>query len=237
MGPVFQFDFETGLDGDAHTEVAVRMYLCEGTDIPAGMNVDAALHLLRLLERYNWTLSDGGHYADRWRKFWPVITDVERALLTQVVRVHCRGRFAQPFQIGALPPSMQHAAGDRSLVKMTEQIEIEFHLLLYIGYSVLLTTGPDKPDNLRAMWSARLATCPDVREGLLLAAVDEWVTGHVRIGGQHCFDLGVLLKTRLLEAGVDAQRATMLSSRFAGDVFDCIQTQQDKRFEFSAHER
>lgn len=66
-----------------------------------GVEVDrvAALHLACLLERYNWTLSDPGRRSDRWRKFWPTLTQSERDLVVVIVSNANDGQFGGFFDL------------------------------------------------------------------------------------------------------------------------------------------
>lgn len=61
-----------GFKSSGTGEVLVRIF--PRTDIHVAMQREAAVHLVRLLERYNWALSEPDKQSDRWRKFWPKIT-------------------------------------------------------------------------------------------------------------------------------------------------------------------
>lgn len=156
------------------TAAAVMERKTEPTDFPvtarlfAGaakveMNRGAALHLFRLLQRYNWCLADVGMQEARWRQFWRSITSVERTLLCHFVRAHCGGRIGVRMRVEKPPVDFELYEDDPSPVSISPSTEAEFRRVLDGFYRELLS-----PAEVKAAWKRR---CP--REFAVLEANDQ----------------------------------------------------------------
>jgi hypothetical protein len=64
----------------AQDDGTVLVQLFPGTNIHIEIARGAAQHLVNLLRRYNWTLSEPRQQDARWRRFWRGITQAERTM-------------------------------------------------------------------------------------------------------------------------------------------------------------
>ncbi len=124
------------------------------------MHRGAALHLFRLLQRYNWCLADVGVQEARWRQFWRGITTIERTLLCHFVRAHCGGQIGVRMRVEKPPVDFELYEDDPSQVLISPATEAEFRRLLDGFYRELLS-----PAEVKAAWKRR---CP--REFAVLEA-------------------------------------------------------------------
>lgn len=108
------------------------------------MDRGAALHLYRLLQRYNWCLADGDLRESRWRRFWRGIATVERTLLCHFVKAHCGGRIGVRVRVEKPPVDFELYEGDPSPVPMAPAIEEEFRRVLDGFYRTLLSVAEVK---------------------------------------------------------------------------------------------
>jgi hypothetical protein len=196
--------------------VLVRVY--PGTDIAVEMRLDAAQHLLRLLERYNWALADEARYADRWRKFWRGVSQIERTMVVMVVRANNGGRFSRHFPIGDMPEALEIERGNRRMVEPTDAVAREFCALAHTFYKVLI-----KPDEIKVMWLERMPHHPAVQLDALLRGLDRWLAGNGYDGGL----LYELLRDEMKATGMEHDEAEQLAFRFDGDVLDCIRDKEE----------
>lgn len=110
----------------------------------------AALHLYRLLQRYNWCLQDSAQYVWRWAEFWPRISVIERKVLRLVVCAHCNGRFGLRLRAMNMPVDFEPFEGNVKPVVMTENVAREFRRVLSSHYARLVTAN-----EIRQRWTHR----------------------------------------------------------------------------------
>ena len=113
----------------------------------------AALHLYRLLQRYNWCLADDSLRESRWRRFWRGIALVERVLLSHFVKAHCGGRLGVRVRVEKPPVDFEQFEDDPSPVQITPAVEHEFRRVLDDFYKRLLPTTA-----VKEVWRRR---CPE----------------------------------------------------------------------------
>lgn len=110
----------------------------------------AALHLYRLLQRYNWCLKEQPHYRERWAGFWPNISAIERKLLTLLILANCGGVFGSRMQAINVPVDFEPFEEDARPVGLTSDIAAEFRRILTLHYARLATPG-----EIRQRWLER----------------------------------------------------------------------------------
>lgn len=93
------------------------------------MSRASALHLFRLLQRYDWCLSVSD-YAGRWADFWPTLSSAERVILVYTVKAHCGGEFGRRMVIANLPVDFEYFEADTRPTELTYGIAQEFECLL-----------------------------------------------------------------------------------------------------------
>ena len=103
---------------------------------PIMMSREGALHLFRLLQRYNWCLSSDA-YRTRWAAFWPVVKPVERMLLVLFVTANCGGDFGGRMVAVEPPVDFEPFEHDASPALLTPRVAAEFEALLSIHYGRL----------------------------------------------------------------------------------------------------
>ncbi|MRS98737.1 HNH endonuclease [Ralstonia pickettii] len=104
--------------------------------------LDAAQHLVRLLERHNWAMtSEHRLYYSRWRRFWRGMTRVERAIVVMYVEsnngVMFRGRTVKLYN---LPQALRSTDTRRRRSHATDSVLREFdnleQIFTYAGVDV-----------------------------------------------------------------------------------------------------
>lgn len=139
------------------------------------MERGAALHLYRLLQRYNWCLADADLCESRWRRFWRGIDGVERTLLCHFVKAHCGGQIGVRVRIEKPPVDFEVFEGDPSPAPISPSIEGEFRRVLDVFYRGLLT-----PIEVKEAWKRRCPQEYTVLEAsgqtdMVLAPAARWV--------------------------------------------------------------
>lgn len=114
----------------------VTVRVLPGLD-PLRMSRDAALHLFRLLQRYNWCLSNVEGYRGRWATFWPLIMPVERALLVLFVTANCDGQFGRRMVAVDAPVDFEPFEGVSDVVALSAAVTREFEAILTLHYGRL----------------------------------------------------------------------------------------------------
>ena len=99
----------------------------------------AALHLFRLLQRYNWCLREQLLYRKRWQMFWPHISPIERKLLRLFIMANCKGHFGNRFQATDVPVDFEPFLEDNRTVELSPDIAAEFRRILSLHYTRLAT--------------------------------------------------------------------------------------------------
>lgn len=88
--------------------------LFPGTDFHIPIALDAARHLVRLLKRYNWTMSEPKRHRDRWRRFWRGIRPVERVIVSMYLQCNNGGLFRYRIADLSNLPSTLNSSDSRS---------------------------------------------------------------------------------------------------------------------------
>jgi hypothetical protein len=125
---------EWPIDQAIRRDLGVRVL--PGLD-PVRMSREAALHLFRLLQRYNWCLSDVEGYRGRWASYWPVIKPVERALLVLFVTANCGGQFGRRLVAVDAPVDFERFENVADVVPFSARIAREFEAILALHYGRL----------------------------------------------------------------------------------------------------
>lgn len=201
-----------GFQSSGSGGVLVRLF--PRSDRKVAMGRDAALHLLRLIERYNWALSEPEKRSDRWRAFWPVITGVERIVVAMFVS-SVKGEFRGPVDLQELPPELAGAAGDRQLVKIDPAVAKEFSILRHVFIQTLVM-----PRELILHWWKMHPVVLEVHETVASATLQAWWDG----GGEH--DLEDLLRAALFSDGMRAEDATRAGAEMSFSADHLIQERE-----------
>lgn len=115
----------------------------------------AALHLFRLLQRYNWCLDDVARYRVRWSNFWPAISGIERKIFSLFIKANCEGVFGGRLQVQAAPVDFEVYEGDVRPALLVPSVAAEFRRLIGLHH-------------------ARLAAPAEVREWLVKQRPNEY---------------------------------------------------------------
>ncbi|KAA0178840.1 hypothetical protein FX016_23190 [Cupriavidus gilardii] len=121
--------------GETHLQgrVAVRVF---PKHPPIEMTRAAALHLFRLLQRYNWCLAEKD-YRSRWSRFWPRIQSVERVLLVLFIKASCNGQFGRRLVAIEPPVDFERYVDNTDVAALTPLVGDEFGHLLATYYNKL----------------------------------------------------------------------------------------------------
>lgn len=101
---------------------------------PVEMTRDAALHLFKLLQRYNWCLESLESYQTRWTTFWPRISAMERLLLVLLVSANCDGQFGRRVVAIESPVDFERFEGDARPWGLSDMIGSELSRVLAQHY-------------------------------------------------------------------------------------------------------
>lgn len=178
------------------------------------MKRGAALHLYRLLQRYNWCLADADLRESRWRRFWRGIGGVERTLLCHFVKAHCGGRVGVRVRVEKPPVDFEVFEGDPSPVPMSPAIEVEFRRVLDGFYRGLLT-----PTEVKDAWKRR---CPQEyavleasgQADVVLAPTTPWVADDMER------QIGTALAVATAPSNCAQWVATVLASALLAEIED-----------------
>lgn len=204
---------DCGFKSSGTGEVLVRIF--PRSDIHVAMQREAAVHLVRLLERYNWSISEADKQSDRWRKFWPKISRIERSLVVMFV-TSANGQFRGAVDLRGLPPEVAAVAGDRQMVKIDPAVAREFASLRHIFECSLLTQEDVKFD-----WWHHHKTVMEVHEQAVMIALRSWWEGE----GVH--DLDDLLRAALFSDGMRAEEANRVGVDMSLDTEQLIRQRGD----------
>lgn len=208
-----------GFLGETGQDAKLLVCLYPGSMQAVGMRIPAAMHLLRLLERYNWSLSYSARKADRWRKFWPVIHDVERSMVSLFVRRNNDGQFGLPVPLDPLPSVLAACRGERRMISFHSDIEHEFRALLLGFYNSVANAH-----EIEALIEDCLSEGVKSNGKTILAGVQQWLAGD---GKTHAL-LDVVLRSRLIKTGVSSDVAEGLALRVSGEVL-CYLNDKEER--------
>jgi hypothetical protein len=126
LGPVVYDD----IAGDIVKKRTVQVVLYPH-DSYASLSLDAARHLYRLLQRYNWCVSEPDKYPARWGTFWPSISAVERKVISLFVMANYAGQFGMILELRDLQDDFER-------VVLTSHVEKEFHNVLCGFYKLFI---------------------------------------------------------------------------------------------------
>lgn len=195
-------------------EVMVRIF--PGTDVHVEVRKVAATHLLRLLERYNWTLSDRDKSSNRWRKFWPVVSQIERTMVVMFVRSANGGTFGGQVCLQPLPHEMVELVGCRKLVKIDAEVAHEFAALRQTFVQILASA-----DDFKFNWHETHRTVMRMYGDALEVALHSWW----RCDGS--LDLCDLLEDVLCNAGMSTDDAQQTAISMGLEAEYLIQDRED----------
>lgn len=105
----------------------------------ASLSLDAARHLYRLLQRYNWCVSEPDRYPARWGTFWPSISAVERKVISLFVMANYAGQFGMQLEIKNMPVEFAGLQDDFERVVLTSHVKKEFDKVLCGFYARFIT--------------------------------------------------------------------------------------------------
>lgn len=203
---------------------SVCMRIFPGSNIEVEVQHDAALHLARLLARYNWALSDPAKYSSRWRGFWPKITQIERTLTVMAVRSANRGKFGSPFEMRDLPLALQSVASSNRAPKIDAAVASEFARLRHTFECALIT-----PDDVAFTWWEKRSALMQVHEARARAALKAWWNDDTASLG-----LDAMLRGALVAAGVHVDSAATSALEMALDVDYLLQEREAALWRASA---
>ncbi len=204
---------DCGFKSSGTGEVLVRIF--PRTDIHVAMQREAAVHLVRLLERYNWALSEPDKQSDRWRKFWPKIARIERSLVVMFVTSE-NGQFRGAVNLRGLPPEVAAVAGDRQMVRIDPAVASEFASLRHTFECSLV-----KPEDVKFNWWHHHKAVMEVHEQAVMIALRSWWDGN----GLH--DLDDLLRAALFSDGMKAEEANRVGVDMSLDTEHLIRERAD----------
>ncbi len=180
------------------------------------MRLESAQHLLRLVEHYNWAISDPQHQQHRWRAFWRTISAIERCMVVMFVRSANSGKFQGLVNVGALPQQLIQCCGDRRLVDVESAVTKEFANLRHWFVQSLVSI-----DELRfSLWCHRHDVMQE-HEQAIEGALRAWWNG----SGE--YDLDDLLRGSLFEDGAHAGDADDAAMQMEGVVRRVIQEHEE----------
>lgn len=206
------------LSSDTTGEVMVRFF--PGTHIHIAMQRSAAVHLLRLLERYNWALAEPLKYAYRWRKFWPAVSQIERTIVVMFVRSSNGGRFRGSVCLRPLPHEVADFAGDRTLVKLEAEDAREFAALRHMFVKTVV-----RIDDIKAKLHESHGTVMKAYGAASEAALHSWWSG----GG--LFDFSDLMQAALFAAGLSMDDAQRTASDMGNQALYVIHAHEESNAE------
>lgn len=134
LGPVVYDD----IAGDIVKKRTVQVVLYPHNSY-ASLSLDAARHLYRLLQRYNWCVSEPDRYPTRWGTFWPSISAVERKVISLFVLANYAGQFGMELELKDMPVEFVDLQDDFERVVLTSHVEKEFNKILCGFYKLFIT--------------------------------------------------------------------------------------------------
>lgn len=100
---------------------------------------NAAKHIFRLLQNYNYCLEDPTCYQERWAVFWPSLSDLERKTIVLLVMTNAGGNFAVRVEPSILPVDFEPIEGLVEYAESTPAIEVELKQIVGRFNSRLVT--------------------------------------------------------------------------------------------------
>lgn len=134
LGPVVDDDI-TGVTVKKRT-VQVVLYPHSSY---ASLSLDAARHLYRLLQCYNWCVCEPDRYMARWGTFWPSISAVERKVISLFVMANYAGQFGMQLEVKDMPVEFADLEGDFERVVLASHVQKEFDKILCEFYKRFIT--------------------------------------------------------------------------------------------------
>lgn len=146
--------------------------LFPGAEIRVGLEKSAALRLLKLLERYNWALSEPEKYQRRWRQFWPVLSSLERTVLVMYVRSNNGGKFQGKVCLQQLQAELAGEMVEHQWNKPSAEAAHEFAAIRHIFVQAFID-----PEDLVFKWYETHRELMQAHERAVRAALKKWWDG------------------------------------------------------------
>ncbi|RQY86014.1 HNH endonuclease [Burkholderia stagnalis] len=191
----------------------VRLF--PGTDVHVEMAQDAAQHLARLLERYNWAKVDHRLSADRWRRFWRGIAPIERSLVVMYVQSNNGGAFYGTVEFGVLPQALRVVDTRRSRFCATDAVLREFANLRQIFIRACVNA-----DEIAFQWHTTHRDAMELCGPALTDSAATWLASDGSV------DLGATLLVPLLSAGLAESAAQQTAIELSLHVRYLVQDRQ-----------
>jgi hypothetical protein len=121
-------DFDIGIEW---FEIRVKMFAGQE---PVTVGRRTALHLFRLVQRYNWCLESVDTYRHRWSGFWPALRLLERMAIVKFVSANCDGEFGRRMVVCQPPVDFEGSEGDHRAHALTQEVEADLSRVLGIHY-------------------------------------------------------------------------------------------------------
>lgn len=135
-------------------EVLIRIY--PGTDILVNIERESALHLYRLVNKYNYTIRN----PKKWGAFWRNVSQIERTMTVMFIQNNTYNGWGRKFRfenIENLPQDFAEINAQSRLPKMKKHIEKELDAL----YTIYMKTRVTK-EEIRTYWEKEYANICEV---------------------------------------------------------------------------
>ncbi|MBU9434828.1 HNH endonuclease [Burkholderia multivorans] len=196
--------------------------LFPSTDIYVEMAEDVARRLVQLLERYNWILechsgtrSDRRLRADRWRRFWRGVTQIERAIVVMYIQSNNGGAFGGTVALDHLRQALSSIDARRSRSRATDVVLREFAILRQVFIRACVNA-----DEIAFRWNTTHRDAMELCGSALIDIATEWLASDGDI------DLDTALSDQLLSTGLTEYVAQQTAVRLSLQIRYLIQDRQ-----------
>ncbi|MBU9283848.1 HNH endonuclease [Burkholderia multivorans] len=196
--------------------------LFPSTDIYVEMAEDVARRLVQLLERYNWILechsgtrSDRRLRADRWRRFWRGVTQIERAIVVMYIQSNNGGAFGGTVALDHLRQALSSIDARRSRSRATDVVLREFATLRQVFIRACVNA-----DEIAFRWNTTHRDAMELCGSALIDIATEWLASDGDI------DLDTALSDQLLSTGLTEHVAQQTAVRLSLQIRYLIQDRQ-----------
>ncbi len=204
------------------SEGTVLVKLFPSTDIYVEMAEDVARRLVQLLERYNWILechsgtrSDRRLRADRWRRFWRGVTQIERAIVVMYIQSNNGGAFGGTVALDHLRQALSSIDARRSRSRATDVVLREFAILRQVFIRACVNA-----DEIAFRWNTTHRDAMELCGSALIDIATEWLASDGDI------DLDTALSDQLLSTGLTEYVAQQTAVRLSLQIRYLIQDRQ-----------
>lgn len=204
------------------SEGTVLVKLFPSTGIYVEMAEDVARRLVQLLERYNWILechsgtrSDRRLRADRWRRFWRGVTQIERAIVVMYVQSNNGGAFGGTVALDHLRQALSSIDARRSRSRATDVVLREFTTLRQVFIRACVNA-----DEIAFRWNTTHRDAMELCGSALIDIATEWLASDGDI------DLDTALSDQLLSTGLTEYVAQQTAVRLSLQIQYLIQDRQ-----------